>query len=145
MEIKSRSLEEAYTALKVVLQHREKDKETLENTVLATVRELVFPYIDKLESTRPSDMQKVYINIVKSNLNDIISPFLQKMSVIDSRLTPTELQVALLIKEGRSSKEIAQNLNIGTGTVDTHRKSIRGKLGLNKEKVNLQSYLRSLK
>jgi PAS domain S-box-containing protein len=145
LEIKSLNLGEAYTALKVLLQHKEEDKETLENTILANVRELVFPYLDKLESTRPSESQKVYINIVRSNLNDIISPFLQKMSAIHAQLTPTELQVAVLIKAGRSSKEIAEILKIGTGTVETHRKSIRGKLGLNKRKVNLHSYLRSLK
>jgi PAS domain S-box-containing protein len=145
LEIQSVNLTEAYTALKVLLQHKEEDKETLEKMFLANVRELVLPYIDKLESTRPSGTQKAYIDIVKSNLNDIISPFLQKMSVIDYRLTPAELQVAIFIKEGKSSKEVAQALNIGMGTVETHRKSIRHKLGLSKIKVNLQSYLRSLK
>ena len=145
LEIKSVNLAEAHTALKVLLQHKEEDKEILENAILANVRELVFPHIDRLENTRPSEIQKLYISVVRSNLNDIISPFLQKMSVIDSRLTPMELQVANLIKEGRSSKEIAQTLNIGTGTVDSHRKGIRNKLGLSKTKVNLYSYLRSLK
>ena len=145
LEVKSVNLTEAYTALKVLVQHKEEDKETLESTILANVRELVLPYVDKLESTRPSESQKLYINIVRSNLNDIISPFLQKMSAVDSRLTPTELQVAGLIKAGRSSKEIAEILNIGTGTVENHRKRIRGKLGLNNKKVNLHSYLHSLK
>ncbi len=145
LESKSINLEEAYTALKVLLQHKDRDKQTLEDTIIANVRELVFPYLDKLESTRPSEGQKAYINIVRSHLNDIISPFLQRMSAIHSQLTPTELQVAVLIRAGRSNKEIAEMLNIGTGTVETHRKSIRIKLGLNKKKVNLHSYLCSLK
>lgn len=145
LEVKSVNLTEAYTALKVLVQHKEEDKEALENAILANVRELVFPYIDKLESTRPSEGQKMYISILRSNLNDIITPFLQKMSAINSQLTPMEMQVAVLIKAGRASKEIAEILNIGTGTVENHRKSIRGKLGLNNKKVNLHSYLRSLK
>jgi PAS domain S-box-containing protein len=145
LEAKSVNLEEAYTALKVLLRHKDEDKEALESSVLANVRELVFPYLDKLEAARPSENQKVYISIVRSNLTDIISPFRQKMSAIHSQLTPTEFQVAALIKTGRSTKEIAEILNIGTGTVETHRKSIRGKLGLNNKKVNLHSYLHSLK
>ena len=144
LEVKSVSLEEAYTALKVLLQHKEEDKEAMENSVIANVTELVFPYLDKLENSRPTDVQTVYLNIVRSNLNDIISPFLQKMSAIHTQLTPMEFQVTGLIKAGKSSKEIATILHIGTGTVETHRKSIRSKLGLNNRKTNLQSYLRSL-
>jgi len=144
LEIKSKNLEEAYTALKVVLQHKEDDREDFEKAILANVREFVLPYLDKLEGSRPTETQKLYIDIVRSNLNELISPFLQKMSAVEFQLTPTECQVAHLLKAGRSSKEIASALNIGKGTVETHRKNIRGKLGLSKKKINLQSYLRSL-
>jgi len=144
LEIKSKNLEEAYTALKVVLQHKEDDREDFEKAILANVRELVLPYLDKMEGSRPTEAQKLYIDIVRSNLNELISPFLQKMSAVEFQLTPMECQVAHLLKAGKSSKEIASTLNIGKGTVEAHRKKIRSKLGLSKQKINLQSYLRSL-
>ena len=59
-------------------------------------------------------------------------------------LTPTELKVADLVRDGRTSKEIASLLNLSYNTIMFHRHNIRGKLGLKKKKTNLRSYLRSL-
>ncbi|MDD5168724.1 MAG: helix-turn-helix transcriptional regulator, partial [Syntrophales bacterium] len=58
--------------------------------------------------------------------------------------TPKEIQVATLIKEGQTTKEIAKLMKVGKGAVDLHRHHIRNKLGLNNKKVNLRSYLSSL-
>ena len=67
-----------------------------------------------------------------------------KLTAVYAQFTPTEIQVADLVRAGKSTKEIADALNVGTGTVDTHRKAIRNKLGLNNQKINLTTYLRSL-
>jgi DNA-binding CsgD family transcriptional regulator len=88
--------------------------------------------------------QVSYVDIVETNLNDILSPFLQKMSMKYSNFTPTEIQVANLIKAGKTSKEIADTMNVSTGTIDTHRNNIRTKLKLNRKKMNLRAYLNSL-
>jgi PAS domain S-box-containing protein len=141
---KSANLEEANAALKVLLRHRDEDKRTLESTVLANIRQLVFPYIQKLRSRSITDSQATYLNIIESNLNDVISPFLRKMTAMYSHFTPTEIQVADLIKNGRTSKEIGELLRVSAGTVHTHRNNIRKKLGLSKEKTNLRIYLLSL-
>lgn len=85
-----------------------------------------------------------YVDIVETNLNDILSPFLQKMSVKYANFTSTEIQVANLIKAGKTSKEIADIMNVSTGTIDTHRNNIRAKLNLNRKKINLRTYLNSL-
>ncbi|MCX5807194.1 MAG: PAS domain S-box protein [Proteobacteria bacterium] len=144
LEIKSINLEEANIALKVLLKHREEDKKALKDTILANVQELVFPYIERLKNGHLSDNQIVYLGILETNLRDIISPFLQKMTSNYSTFTPTEIQVAGLIKNGKTSKEIAELMNISTGTIDTHRNSIRSKLDLNNKKINLRTYLLSL-
>jgi DNA-binding CsgD family transcriptional regulator len=88
--------------------------------------------------------QVAYIHILESNLNDIVSPFLRTLSAKYVSLTPTEIQVANLIKEGRATKEIAELLNLSSKTVNTHRQNIRMKLALKNKKVNLRSHLLSL-
>jgi PAS domain S-box-containing protein len=144
LEIKSINLEQANIALKVLLRHREEDKKALKDTILANVQELVFPYVEKLKKGHLSDNQVAYLGILEKNLSDIISPFIQKMTSRYSLFTPTEIQVASLIKGGKTSKEIAEFMNVSTGTIDTHRNNIRSKLDLSNKKINLRTYLMSL-
>jgi len=98
-------------------------------------------YVSQLEL---SDNQMAYLGIIESGLNEIISPFLQKMSSRYARFTSTEVQIINMIKGGKTTKEIAELLHIGKATVDSHRNSIRKKLGLGNQKINLQTYLLSL-
>jgi len=60
-----------------------------------------------------------------------------------SNFTPTELQIANMVKHGKNTKEIAALMNLAPGTVSVHRKKIRKKIGISQQKVNLQSYLSS--
>jgi PAS domain S-box-containing protein len=145
LERKSVNLEEANAALKVLLKLREEDKKGVESAVLANVEKLALPYLEKLKNTCLTDNQATFLSIIEQNLNHIISPFLQKMSSGYSHFTPTEIQIANLIKNGKTSKEIALCLNIATATVHSHRNDIRSKLGLSNKKVNLGSYLLSFK
>jgi DNA-binding CsgD family transcriptional regulator len=144
LEVQRQRLEETNTALRVLLRAREEDKFELEENVLANVKELVFPYIDNLKQTGLNLRQQAYLEIVESNLNDIISPFLRQLSSKYLNLTPREIQVANLVKEGRSTKEIAEILSVSTNAVDLHRKNVRKKLGLRSKKANLRTHLLSL-
>ena len=144
LRIKSENLEEANTALKVLLKRREEDKIELEEKVVTNVQQLITPYLEKLTQTRLDTRQRTFLEILESHLNDIVSPFLHKMSTMHLQLTPQEIQVATLIKSGRTSKEIANILSISTNAVDFHRKNIRKKFGLNHQKTNLRSFLLTL-
>ena len=144
LDAKSRNLEEANIALKVLLKRREDDKEELEEKVIANIRELVAPYIEKLRRTRIDLDQTAYINIIESHIDDIISPFLRNLTSKYPNLTPREIQITNLIKEGKTTKEIADILNSSHGAIDFHRNNIRNKLGLKNKNANLRSYLLSL-
>jgi DNA-binding CsgD family transcriptional regulator len=144
LELQSQKLEETNTALRVLLKAREEDKRELEEKVLTNVKELVTPYLSYLKKAGLDTRQKAYLEIVESNLNDIISPFLHNISSKYLNLTPREIQVAALVKEGKATKEIAEILNLSLNAVDFHRKNIRGKLGLTNKKANLRSHLLSL-
>lgn len=130
--------------MKVVLKKREEEKTSIEDNVMANIKELINPYFDKMKKTDLDDQQKAYLSILKSNLNEITSPFTRKMSLKHLYLTPTEFRIANLIRLGSSTKKIAKLLNASPRTIETHRKNIRGKIGLQQKKANLRSYLMSL-
>jgi PAS domain S-box-containing protein len=144
LKARARSLNEANTALKVLLKHREEDKAELEGKVLSNVKELVMPYVESLRNSRLGATQMAYVNILKSNLTEIVSPFLQKLSLKYLRLTPREIQITGLIRLGKTTKEIARLLNVSPRAVEFHRGNMRRKLGLKNKKTNLRSYLLSI-
>jgi len=136
-------LEEANTALKVLLKQREEDKVELEKKVLSNVRELVLPYLEKLKMKKLGEKQRTFVEIIESNLSDIVSPFVHGLSAKLIRLSPTELQVSNLIQQGNTTKEIAEIMNLATSTIDFHRHNIRKKFGIKNKKTNLKTYLSS--
>ena len=138
------SLEEANIALKVLLKQREEDKLELEKKVLTNVKDLVLPYVEKLKNSRLKPKDKTLVEIVETHLNDVISPLLQRFANAKILLTPQEMQVAGLVKDGKTSKEIADILNVSETTVNFHRKNLRLKFGLTNQRTNLRSYLLSL-
>lgn len=138
------SLEEANIALKVLIKHRENDKLELERNVLTNVKELVLPYVEKLKGVPLKPRNKTLVEIIENHLKDIISPLLQKFSNAQIILTPQEIKVVALIKDGKSSKEIADVMNISETTVNFHRKNLRKKFGLTNRQMNLRSYLISM-
>jgi len=144
LEIKKKGLEEINTAMTVLLKKREEDKTELEDNVLTNVKELVEPYFEKIKKTKLDDQQETLFSIIESNLSEIISPFTRKMSLKYLNLTPTEIRIANLIRNGCSSKKIAELLNVSPRTIDTHRKNIRRKIGLQGQRGNLRSHLLSL-
>ena len=140
----SLDLQETNTALKILLKQREQDKEDLESKVLSNVRELILPYVEKLTNTRLDNSQKTYLEILNANINEIISPYLKKLSAQFQNFTPMQIQVADLVKAGKTTKEISEILRLSDRAIEFHRNNIRNKLGLKNKKVNLRSYLMSL-
>lgn len=137
-------LEETNTALRVLLRQRDEDRTRLEETVYNNVDRLVLPYIEKLLQGRLADKHRTLAEIADNNLRDIISPFLRTLSSLGLLLTPQEIEVANLVRNGRSSKEIADIMGLSVAGVDFHRKRLRQKLGLANTKKNLRSFLLTL-
>jgi len=144
LEIKTENLNEMNTALKVLLKTRDEDRIELEERVLYNVKELIEPYLKKFKNSGLKGRQKVLFEILESNLKDIISPFSRRMTSTFLRLTPKELQIANLIKQGKTSKEIADLMGISSRTIETHRKNLRDKIGIGNKKVNLRTHLLSI-
>ncbi len=143
LRTKSENLEEMNTALKVLLQKREEDKDELEEQVIYNVKELVLPFLEKLKASRLDSRQFTLLQIMESNLNDIVAPFAKLLSTRYLNLTPAEMQIANMVKHGKTTKEIAETLFLSTRTIESHRDNIRQKLGIKNKKANLRTHLLS--
>jgi len=138
-------LEEANAALRILLDKRERDKAELEEKVLLNVRQLVSPFIDRLRKVTDGRKRKGYVNAVEANLQSITSSFSRDLQFRYETLTPTEVRIAALIKEGNSTREIAELMDLSYRTVESHRKNLRRKMGLKDKKMNLRTMLLSIK
>ena len=143
LQVQAKNLEEMNAALKILLDQREKEKAVFKENLLIRTKRLIFPYIEKLRHLPLTAETQTYVDIIKTNLEDIISPMADTLSSRYIDFTPSEIQVANLIKQGLTSKEIASMLHVSPKAVSFHRGNIRKKLGLSNKKINLYTYLQS--
>ncbi len=143
LEANKLKLEEVNNALRTLLKMREEDQAKFEEGVLFSIRQLVRPYLEEAKKVAKDQKVQAFLSIMESNLNDIISPFADRSYTRLSNLTPAEIQVANLVKQGKTTKEIAEVLNVSTKTIDRHRSNVRDKLGIKNKKANLRTYLLS--
>lgn len=141
VDARTAELYESNVALKVLLGKREEDKQLLSEQVVSHSAKLVDPFIDRLLKSGLNDQQKVLVEILRVNIQELTAPFTNTLSSKMNRLTPVEIQVANLVKQGRRTKEIAEIMHLSTGTISIHRKNIRRKLDLTHQKTNLQTML----
>jgi len=144
LETQSRHLEEANIALKVLLKQMEEKKNDDRESILSNVKQLVNPYLQRLKVSKLDRNQRGLAETLEMNLRNITSPLVGRLSSRFLSLTPMEIRVANLVKEGLTNKEMAELLGTSANTVSSHRFKLRGKLGLKRKGVNLRSYLLSL-
>jgi DNA-binding CsgD family transcriptional regulator len=138
-------MERINTALEVVLERRDKERADIYKTISAEIKKKVFPFLERMSTEILSTASQTYLTIIIDNLKSIVSQTSGYNSLSNYDLTPTEMHIIELIKQGKQSKEIADMLKISIATVSFHRNSIRTKLGLKNCRKNLFTYLNSLK
>lgn len=142
---KTLRLQEMNTALEVLLRKREQDKTIIQRRILLNIKRLVTPYVNALADTKLSGRQRFLVDILKSNIGEVLSSFSERLSTDLIDLTKTELEIANLVGQGRSTMQIATALNISYKTAETHRWRIRKKLGLTRKRIPLIGYLAKIK
>ncbi len=142
ISLQIQKIEKLNAALTTLLEHRELESRQKLEGVRATLEKLVLPYLDNLKATRLDEEQRILVEVMLSNLTNIGSSFARQLSSWKTKLTPTEIQVADLLRLGRRTKEIAALLKVSPSAVSFHRNNIRAKLGLTRTPTNLVSYLR---
>ena len=136
------ALQEANIALRAVLSRLEEDKREIKASIFLNIQKIIMPIVFDLE-LEVTGTQRSYVTLLRQNLQEIASPFLIYISRNHMQLTPVEIAISTMIRNGLSSKEIAQLRSISPATVQRHRENIRRKLGLKNRKINLATYLQA--
>ncbi|MEQ8151785.1 MAG: PAS domain S-box protein [Smithellaceae bacterium] len=140
---KTCELEDMNAALRVLLKQRESDRKEFEEKILTNIKVLILPHIEQLKMQLRAGENRRRIDILESNLKEIVSPFARTLSAVYSNLTNREIQIANLIKEEKTTKEITEVLNLSESAVNIHRYRIRQKLNIDKRQ-NLRTFFSSL-
>ena len=144
LQAKSNRLQEVNSALKALLRQRDEDMKEFEEAVLTNIENLIMPYVKRLKNSPLNSSQTSLLEILESHLKELTSKFAKTLALQYRVLTPTEMRVAALVRDGRTTKEIADLLCISEKTASFHRNNIRTKLGLRGMGINLRSHLLSL-
>jgi PAS domain S-box-containing protein len=144
LRAKTEELAEINNALRVVLRKSREESEENVRKVIAGIHLLAFPHLEKLKLARLSGRQAAYLQLLEEALSDITSSDSSSLADLQRKLTPGEYQVAALIRQGKSSKQLSEIMSLSCRTIESHRKSIRKKLGLQHSKTNLRSHLNSI-
>ena len=118
-----------------------KDNDKLKKSILTNVSNNIAPYIESLERSRLRERQSALIETLELNIDKLISPFAHRLSSEFADLTPMEIRVACQIRDGKTTKEMADLFCVSINTILTHRHNIRRKLGLTNKCTNLRSHL----
>jgi len=139
---KNQQIQEANVGLRVLLDQHNKTRQEVEERITDTLQSAVRPYIELLRlELKNQEQAEFYLDILSTNLNTVLSSFTQKLHASHLGLTSREIQVADLVRQGHSNKEIATLLHLTPGTIESYRNSLRRKLGLRGKKINLRTYL----
>lgn len=136
-------LDEINTALKVLVQHHKTDNLDTRDVLEREINHEIVPFLNQLKKSIHDSKQLDTLQILEANLQNLALSYGQSNSIVRiyQELTPKEIQVASMIRQGLSTKHIAAILSTSVETINVHRKNIRKKLGLDNKPVNLRCHL----
>lgn len=142
LTLERQALEEANTALKILLSRIEQEKQEIHGDIKTNVEKILMPILHAL-APQLSPPQVKYVEMLQKNLEEITSSFVNKLSLNYHSMTPTEIAICNMIRNGMRTKEIAEVRGISEATINRHREKIRRKLKITNQDVNLATLLQS--
>ena len=141
LEKANRELVLTNTALSVLARNIDKKRDEVEKKIAQAISSQIMPLLEEIKYDNIPEKTRAKLDVLDAYLNDLTPEASRSHDIIIS-LSAMELRVAVMIKKGFSSEEIARLLHISPHTVKTHRKNIRRKLNIANENINLASYLK---
>jgi DNA-binding CsgD family transcriptional regulator len=142
LTLERKALQESNTALRVILARIEQEKQEIYRDVKMNVEKILMPIIYALASQLPPAQAK-YLEMLQTNLEGITSQFISSLSLSYHSMTPTEIAICNMIRNGMRTKEIAEMRGVSEATINRHREKIRRKLKITNKDVNLATFLES--
>jgi len=142
LTLERQALQEANIALRTLLSRIEQEKQEIYQDINTNVEKILMPILHALASRLPSTQVK-YVEMLQTNLGEITSPFISHLSNLYHSLTPTEIKICNMIRNGMHTKAIAEMRGVSEATINRHREKIRRKLQLTNQDVNLATFLQS--
>ncbi|MGO9738519.1 MAG: PAS domain S-box protein [Desulfomonilaceae bacterium] len=142
---KSQELQEKNMALNTLLRHAETERVTACERVVADMARKINDHLFRiLEGKSKPQTVETQANLLLQELGR--TPENRRLERADhySKLTEKELEVAQLIRLGKTSEEIAFILDKSPDTIRLQRISIRKKLGIDRKDRNLAGYLKKM-
>jgi len=137
-------VQDANTTLKVLLSAIEEEKRELAERVQFKAEKLILPKVREITEEEDAGRKEALFKAIERAFQELTRAFVPGGVELGKTLSPAELQIVNLIKQGKASKEISDICNISVSTISSHRKTIRKKLGITNRKVNLYTYLHSM-
>jgi DNA-binding CsgD family transcriptional regulator len=141
IQFQEQTMREQEIALDVLLRQGDRAEKKLAQAIMSNMSSLVEPLIERMKQRHAGTEGYADFELLSSRLKSITSPFIDALSIADRGLTHREQEIASLIREGKSTKEISEALCVSMKTIDYHRANLRKKLGLANSEERLQSYL----
>jgi DNA-binding CsgD family transcriptional regulator len=142
LSLERKALQESNVALRTILTRIEEEKNEIYRNIKTNVDKVLMPILLALALEIPQTQSK-YVEMLKTNLEQITSQFVRHLSNSYQSLTPTEITICNMIRNGLRTKEIAQTRGVSSATINRHRENIRRKLKITNDDVNLPTYLQS--
>ncbi|MDY6893346.1 MAG: helix-turn-helix transcriptional regulator [Chloroflexota bacterium] len=142
LTLEREALQESNTALRIILARIEQEKQEIHRDIKMNVEKILMPILQALTIQLPPALTK-YVEILQTNLEEITSPFISKLSLSYHSMTPTEIAICNMIRNGMHTKEIAEARGVSEATINRHREKIRRKLKITNQDVNLATFLQS--
>ena len=142
LTVERKALQETNAALRTVLTRIEEEKQNIYQNVQSNVEKILLPILHALTLELPI-IQRKYVDMLRTNLEEIASPFINHLSRRFLSLTPTEIKICNMIRNGLRTKEIARIQGVSEATINRHREHIRQKLEIINKEINLTTYLQS--
>ncbi|MEW5995718.1 MAG: LuxR C-terminal-related transcriptional regulator, partial [Candidatus Zixiibacteriota bacterium] len=141
LETEQKKLPEKNAALAQILEHIEQQRQDYKHQICQEIEQAIMPILERGKVEASAGARKL-LERLETNLRAILGRDIDVFQDRFARLTPRELDICSMIRSGRTSKEIARELNLSLTTIHTHRQQIRKKLGITNKGVNLSTFLR---
>ena len=117
--------------------------EDAERQFILLLRNLLMPIVEAIQSTSAVNRPERLLELLLRCIEDLASGLVTRLQTRSS-LSFREVSIALMIRHGWSSEDIAEYFKLTPETVKSHRRNIRKKLGVTGSQQSLRQHLHSL-